>query len=879
MLLIREWLTRIVAAFRGGRSDEDLEAELRSHLEMAGDGARHAGVAQAMDALRDQRSVPWLDDLFHDVRYAGRGMARNRAFAATALVTLAVGIAMTTTVFSVVDNVLIKPLPFPAADRLVRVWEEHPGGTPITNDRWLSNRTFWAWLDHPRTIDVLGGFGTYEYSVAINDDSVRLFGAEGSPQLLGAVGAKVIAGRLFTVEESEQGADRVVLVGESMWRDLLGSDPQIIGQSIRIDDEPRVVVGVVAASFAFPDRRARFWLPYVVPRVSTDPKLSQRTAGLSTIGRLVPGATAAQAETEGTAAARSVPVTMSTELFFGKGGPPVVHATPLLADETASVRPALLVLAAAASCLLLIACANVANLLLSRGVARERELAVRAAIGAGRQRLARQLITEAALFAVLGTIGGLGITWALVRVLPAMAPARFPRLEDIHVDVRVLALAAASALVATLVSGVLPAIRGARLDVFESLHGGGAASGGGSQGRRVSRYRDILLGSEAAFAALLLVGAALFARSLIRLTHVDAGYTADHVLTARAMLPRGASPDRAALLIDRVLTASRSLPGVAAAGAGTMMPLLPNTAMTFFTIPADVSADGMIRARQITYVVTPGYAEAVGLRLQQGRLFNEGDVGAGIRPMLVNDEFVRRYFPHAAVIGRRFRNLYPSDPPMDTEIIGVFGAVLKDGNDRRPEPEVYFVHATGNRRIVGAVNFVMRTSVDPSTLAAAVRAIIHDTDPTATVGTIEPLADRLSVTIAQPRFATTVLIAFAGTALLLASIGLYGVLSYAVSQRRRELGVRAVLGASRAQLLYLIVTEGLSVTLIGLVVGLVASAALTRYMQAALFGVGPLDPTSFVAAPVALIIVAMAACLRPAIRAASVDPAGALRTE
>jgi putative ABC transport system permease protein len=527
----------------------------------------------------------------------------------------------------------------------------------------------------------------------------------------------------------------------------------------------------------------------------------------------------------------------------------------------------------------LIACANVANLLLSRGVARERELAVRAAIGAGRRRLARQLITEAALFAVLGTIGGLGITWALVRVLPAMAPARFPRLEDIHVDIRVLALAAASALVATLVSGVLPAIRGARLDVFESLHGGGAASGGGSRGSRVSRYRDILLGSEAAFAALLLVGAALFARSLIRLTHVDAGYTADHVLTARALLPRSASPDRAALLIDRVLTASRSLPGVSAAGAGTMMPLLPNTAMTSFTIPAAVSADGVIQARQITYVVTPGYAEAVGLRLQQGRLFNEGDVGAGIRPMVVNDEFVRRYFPNATVIGRRFRNLYPSDPPMDTEIIGVVGAVLKDGNDRRPEPEVYFVHGTGNRRIVGAVNFVMRTSVDPSTLAAAVRAVIHDTDSTATIGTIEPLADRLSVSIAQPRFATTVLIAFAGTALLLASIGLYGVLSYAVSQRRRELGVRAALGASRAQLLYLVVTEGLSVTLIGLVVGLVASAALTRYMQAALFGVGPLDPTSFVAAPVALMVVAMAACLRPAIRAASVDPAGALRTE
>jgi putative ABC transport system permease protein len=480
---------------------------------------------------------------------------------------------------------------------------------------------------------------------------------------------------------------------------------------------------------------------------------------------------------------------------------------------------------------------------------------------------------------VLGTIGGLAITWALVRVLPAMAPARFPRLEEVHVDLRVLALAAASAVVATLASGIAPAIRGARLDLFESLHGGSGASAGGSRGSRVSRYRDLLLGGEAAFAALLLVGAALFARSLIRLTHVDAGYTADHVLTARALLPRGASPDRSAILIDRVLAASRSLPGITAAGAGTMMPLLPNTAMTTFTIPAAVSAEGLIQTRQITYIVTPGYAESIGLRLQQGRLFNEGDVGAGIRPMIVNDEFVRRYFPHATVIGRRFRNLYPSDPPMETEIIGIVGAVLKDGNDRRPEPEVYFVHATGNRRIAGAINFVMRTSVDPSTLAAAIREVIRDADRTATIGTIEPLADRVSISIAQPRFATTVLLAFAGTALLLASIGLYGVLSYAVSQRRRELGVRAALGASRVQLLYLILTEGLSVTLTGLVVGLAASAALTRFMQAALFGVGPLDTTSFVVAPVALILVALAACLRPAIHAASVDPATALRME
>jgi predicted permease len=837
------------------------------------------GVEQTKERVRATRHGAFLDDMARDVRYAFRGMARNKGFAATALATLTVGISMTTTVFSVVDNVLVKPLPYPAADRLVRVWEDHPGGTPITNDRWISNRTFWAWLVGPRTIDVLGGSGTYEYSVSLPSDTLRLFGAEVSPQLLGAVGANAVLGRLFANGESEQGADRVMLVSEWMWKNLLEADPHVVGRTIRIDDESRTIVGVVAGSFYFPDRRARFWLPYVVPRASPDPKLSQRTSGLTAIARLAPGVTAAQAEAEGTAAARSVPVTMSTELLFGKGGPPVVHAVPLLVDATAPVGPTLWVLAAGAGCLLLIACANVANLLLSRGVARQRELAVRAAIGAGRARLTRQLMTEASVYAAIGASGGIAVTWALLRTLPVVAPARFPRLEDIHVDARVLAVAAASAVLATLVAGAVPAIRGARLAIFNPLHSGDGASVDGFRGRRATHWRDVLLGAEAAFASLLLVGAALFAHSLIRLTHVDAGYTADRVLTARVQLPRGAAPERTASLIEHVLDVTRSLPGTTAAGAGTMMPLLPMTAMTSFTVPGAMPGDGLIQTRQITYVVTSGYAEALSLRLRQGRLFNDADVGAGVRPMIVNDEFVRRYFPRAPVIGRRFSNLYPSDPPMETEIVGIVGSVLKDGNDRRPEPEVYFVHGTGNRRIVNAVNFVVRTSIDPSRLAGALRSVIHDADPTATIAGIEPLTDRLAASVAQPRFATTVLLAFAGTALLLASIGLYGVLAYAVSQRRRELGVRAALGASRFQLLSLVARDGLSVTLAGLVAGLVAAALLTRFMHAALFGISPLDVSSFVIAPAGLIIVAMMACVRPAILAASVDPARALRTE
>jgi predicted permease len=820
-----------------------------------------------------------MESLARDLRYALTIMARNRGFAATTLLTLALGIGMTTAVFSVVHGVLLKPLPYPGADRLVRVWEEHPGGTPITTDRWISNRTFHAWTERGRTLDVLGGYGTYESTVAVNHDAHRMFGARVSPALLGAVGAKPVAGRLFSADEGEEGRSGVILISHHMWTEAFGSNAQAVGQPVRVDGESRTIVGVLASDFYFPDRRARFWLPYVVPRVSADPQLSQRTSALSAIARVAAGATAAQVEAEGTLYARSVPVTMATQLLFGKGGPPSVHAVSLASDMTASVRPALLVLAAAVGCILLIACINVANLFLSRGVARQRELALRAAIGAGATRLVRQLLTEAVVFSVAGGILGLALAWAFVRLLPHLAPAQFPRVDDVRIDPQVLLAAAGAVLLTTLASGLLPAIRGARFDVFGSLHGGDGAVAGGFRGRRARRTRDVLLLVEAAFAVTLLVCAGLLARSFVRLIHVDPGYAPEHVLTVRVHMPTGATPDRVAGFIETAVAALRAAPGVRAAGASNMMPLVPMTAMGTFTLPADARRDTPTQTRQLSYTVTPGYGEAIGLRLRQGRLFDHLDVSSGVRAMIVNDEFARRYLDNAPAIGLRFRNLFPTDANRETEIIGVVGTVLKDGHDRRPEPEVYFVQGPPESRIAGAVNFVVRTAAEPALLAPMVRKTIGSIDRAVIIERVEPLTDRLSVSVAQPRFAATVVVIFAVTALALASIGLYGVLSYAVSQRRRELSLRAALGASRGHMLRLVIGEGLSVTAAGLAVGLAAAAALTRWMQSILFGVTPLDAVSFTAAPVILMIVAFGACLRPALRAARSEPAAALRSE
>jgi predicted permease len=478
-----------------------------------------------------------------------------------------------------------------------------------------------------------------------------------------------------------------------------------------------------------------------VNRASSDPALSQRTSGLSAIARLAPGATIAQVEAEGTAAARRVPVTASTRLLFGNGGPPVVHARPLIADVTHDVKPALLVLAAAVGCVLLIACANIANLFLSRGVARQRELAVRAAIGAGRGRLARQLLTESFILSAGGGLLGLALAIWLVQVAVVFAPARFPRLDDVHVDGRAMAFTALASIVTALASGLVPALRGARFDVAASLHGGDGAIAGGFRSLRARRMRDGLLVAESAFAAMLLVGAALLARSFARLVSVDAGYTADCVLTARVVMPRDASPERTAQFVAGTVAALRAAPGVRAAGAGSVMLLASASAVTTLNLPAGAGGAAPTQARALTYTITPGYAEALGLRLRDGRFFTDRDASAGRRPMIVSEQFSRRYLSGATaapVVGRRLPGLYPTENVI-TEIVGVVGTVLKDGNDRQPEPEVYFVQGSSTRRISGSVNVVLRTSGDPAAFAAQLRRIVREVDRAVVVERVEPL--------------------------------------------------------------------------------------------------------------------------------------------
>jgi predicted permease len=667
------------------------------------------------------------------------------------------------------------------------------------------------------------------------------------------------------------------VLSDGLWRERFGAAPGVLGRQLRLDGEAYEIVGVMPPGFYFPAREIRFWRPTTVPRRGKPQEMSISIA--AAIGRLRPGVTPEQAAAEGTAAARAAgDRTVVADLIFGKGGPVEVKAARIADQLTASIRPAVLVLAAGVGVVLLIACANVANLFLSRGVSRERELAVRAALGAGRGRLLAQLVTESLALSALGGALGLAAAWAFTRVLPQIAPRNFPRLADVQVDGTALAFAVAASLVAGLLAGLVPALRASRVRLVPSLRDGVGAS----SGARIAALRAGLLVAEAALAVVLLVGAGLLMRSFARLVQVDAGYDPLNVLTARIYLP-GADRGEAqtAAFVDRLLERLRATPGVMAAGGGSMAPLSDSTAISGFQLP-DIGPDGQrIVARALSYVVTPGFAEALGLRLREGRLLSPSDVSAPTQALVVNEEFVRAYLTDGRpVLGRRYTGILRSadDDETVTEIVGVVGNVLKDGLDAKPQAEIYLV-PRGDRRITRTIYLAVRTAGDPLLIVPSLRAYVRDQSATAALDEVTTLANQVSASVGQPRFAAALLAAFAALALTLAAVGLYGVLSYNITRRRREMGVRAALGATRGNLVGLVVRQGMAVTLGGLALGMAAAAAVTRLMQNLLFGVEPLDPVSFVVAPTLLAAVALGACLVPALRAAHVDPADALRHE
>jgi predicted permease len=801
-------------------------------------------------------------------------MVEHRAFSAGVLLTLALGIGANTAMFSLVYGVLLRPLPYAESGQLVRVSEEHPGGTPA---RWartlLTDLTREAWVPAAKTIEGVATFSSsFRFSVG-RENPARVPGAIVSPSLFRLLRVQPAAGRLFTEDDAIDGAGAAVVIGHALWRDLYAADPAAVGQMLFLNEKPHLVIGVAPRGFAFPDTDAAFWLPERVPARAADPA-KRRIRTERAIARLRPGVTPEQAAAEGTAAARGVTRPADLDGMFGKGGPVQVRVRPLVDEMTDTVRPALLLLMAGVALVLFVACANVANLLLARGHARRREMAVRAALGAPLRRLAQQLVAESLVFAIAGGALGLVLAWALVGLLPAVAPESFPRLESIRLDGRALAFGLAASLLAGLLAGVLPAVRGARPGLDAVLRAGDRRTVAGSG----HALRASLLVVEAALAVLLIVSAGLLVRSFIRLVNVDGGFDPSNALVTQVYLPAAHQrPARPSAFFERLVPRLTQLPGVVAVGVANMAPFGTEGYSTAVVLP-DPGPDGTPRqARATSWVVSPGYGAALGLRVTSGRFLEPGDVDGPVNALVVNEAFVRQYLHDGKPpVGRRW--LQAKEARL-TEIVGVVANVLKDGLNREPEPEVYRAASLTRSTLVPYASLVVRTTGDPLALASDLRRLAREADPRVGLDRLGSLSGKLSASVAEPRFAAWLLSLFAGLALVVAATGLYSVLSYNVSERRREIGIRAALGATRGRLVRLVLRQGLGFTIAGLALGLLAAAATSRLLSTLLFGVTPFDGVAFAVAPAALLVVALTACLVPAWRAAATDPAEALRAE
>lgn len=817
-----------------------------------------------------------MDTFLQDVRHAWRLLIRDKTFSVTAITTLALGIGVNIAMFSVLYGVLLRPLPYADPNRLVRLSEYHPGAVTPQREPVLSNLTFEAWRRAPRTLEGLAAYSERAYTVTGLGDAERVRAAAVSPNLFGLLRVFPVVGRFFDASETLEGADTVVVLSHQYWQEHFGGSPDALQQTLTLDGRPCRVIGVAPLDFSFPDRDRQLFTPYLFPRPAQAVPVDQQSVrALLAIGRLAPGATVAQAETEGTTVARGLgPRPVAADALFGKGGAVTARVRSMAEELTGSVRSPVLLMTIGVIIVLLLACANVANLSLSRGVARDREFAIRAAIGAGQNRLIRLLLTESLMLSAVASAAAVLLAWFLTRLFPAIAPLNFPRSHDVRLDRWVLLFGAGASVLSGVLSGLLPAMRTARPSLVSALRDGTGAS----MGMRNRRLHQALLVSETALAVILIVAAALIVRSFQRLTQTDAGYDISNVLTARITIQGNRNlPARWQHLTTAVLERVRGTPGIQAAGAANMAPLGDTTQVVAFQLSGDRAEPVIVRA--LGYVVTPGYAESLHLRLKSGRLLTDSDVGAGTQAMVVNEQFVRTYLDDGRpVLNRQYTGLLA--PDLITVLVGVVGNVLKNGFDQTPQPEFYV--ALGRQGLVATgrqVNLVIRTADNPARLLGSLRRIVADVDRDAALHNVGTLEAAVSASVGQPRFTATVVLAFAALSLSFAAIGLYSVLAHGVARRRRELAVRSALGATRGHLIALIVRDGMHVTGIGLLVGIFFAALVAQLMRHLLFGITPLDGISFALAPLLVIVTAIAACLMPALKAAAANPLAALKSE
>jgi putative ABC transport system permease protein len=815
-----------------------------------------------------------MQTLWQDLRFGARMLLKNPGFTLIASLTLALGIGANTAIFSVVNAVLLRPLPYPEPDRLAFIYN--------TKLKMLMDAEFLRLRDQSRSMERVSLYAPTTYTLTGMGEAERISSGTASGDFFTVLGAQMALGRTFRLEEEPQGQDNVAILSHDFWRRKFSADLGVIGQSLTLDGRNYTIVGVLPRDFKSPlelqaEKAVELWTPpgYFPPA----PCCSH---GLNVIGRLREGRTLEQAQAETKAIIAGVMKDYPDG--YPKDGSKQTLLKPLTAELVGDLRRALWTLLAAVVFVLLIACANVANLQLGRGEMRISEIAIRTALGASRSRIIRQLLVESLLLAFIGGVLGLLLaSWGL-ELLPTLGAEKVPRLQEVTLDASVLGFTLGTSLLTGVIFGLAPAFQAVKFDLHTSLKEGGRASAS-SKGRRL---RNALVVSEVALSLMLLAGAGLLIKSFWRLQHVDTGFAAERLLTMRLFPPESNYPDdlRVAAFYEDLLQRVRSLPGVKDAAATSDVPIGGRNGGTVIQIEGGASDVDFRRGAEFR-VVSPGYFRTMGVRLLRGRFLEDSDHDRARPVVVINETLARAYWHNEDPIGRRFRLLDAPPKYAKTVFLTVVGVVADAKNDSltgAAEKEAYVpmrqrAVAIARMGFARQMSLAVRTSVEPMNLTNAIRQEVWTIDRSVPITETRTMEQILAAVTSQPRFNTILLGIFAAVALILSGVGIYGVLSYSVTQRAREIGIRIALGARRGDVLRLVVKQGMLLALLGVAIGLAASFALTRLMTGLLYEVNATDPATFALIAVILTFVAFVACYLPARRATKVDPMVALRCE
>ena len=805
-------------------------------------------------------------DLLHDLRYAARMQRKNLAFTIIAIIALALGIGANTAIFSVVNTVLLRPLPYKDPERLVMVWEDatkvgYPRDTP-------SAANYVDWRDQNQVFEGMAAITDESFNLTGAGDPERLEGRRVSANLFPLLGVEPQIGRVFTAAEDQPGAQRVAVLSYGLWQRRFGGDPTIVGKALTLNGESYVVVGVMPARFQFPSKDDEVWVPVAFP---PEEATNRNRHYLEVVAKLKPGVTLAQAQSEmSTIATRLQQQYPESNADLGA----VVQS--LHEHLVGDIRPALLILLGAVGLVLLIACANVANLLLARAAVRQKEIAVRVALGARRLRLIRQFLTESVLLSTLGGLVGLGIAYGGLVLLKAFIPENISQAREISIDFKVLGFTLLVSVLTGLIFGLAPAFQAARFNQIDTLKEGGRDAATGGSGKRL---RSLLVMAEVAISLVLLIGAGLLINSFLRLRNVDPGFRAENLLTMKIVLPepKYEEAERRAAFYTDLVQRVESLAGVRSAAVTTNLPLYRQGNSISVRIEGRPDPPPGQELIVVTRVISPGYFDTMSIPLLSGRNLTDQDIATSPRVAVISETMARRFWPNEDAIGKRFAiGRIRSDRDW-VNVVGVVKDVRQFELTAEPRPQMHMSYR--QLGFFDARDLVVKTDVDPASMAATVRKAVWDIDKDQPVSNIRTMEEILADSIARQRFSMLLLAIFAAVALVLAGVGIYGVMSYSVAQRTREIGIRMALGAQTGAVLKLAVGYGMKLVIAGIVIGLVAAFALTRVMSTLLFGVTATDPTTFTLISLLLIAVAALASYIPARRATKVNPIIALRYE